>query len=507
MRGERAARLLASAATLSATLSQPVRGLETTLAGRRFELTGYGEARQVLDANQDTQAERTFLQLLLRTRYSLTDGLSLESVVSGAYGGPATDSTGAGIYTLDQVFQSRSPSLELEEAFLDWHTASFDVRVGKQKFAWGKLDRFQAVDVLNTERYSDLLLEEDERKIGAPALQVSYSLPERFSPTEESRFTVVWIPQYLPFRFPRPEERWFPPAGMPPSMISIPSFPCVNRTVEAFDAPVGFATSNRSAPDFEPENWGYAARFSGYAGGLDYGLYYYHGFDSQPAFRLSATASGVLDTSQPNDYLVTAATRLRPVFRQIDLWGADAAYAWGPLTMRAEGAFVRGRPFSRDLRSLIADPTQLAPQICAAFDHFDRGDPTAEIDLPPSFVERNAFEWGVGVDYDLFGYLLLVQVNQTDVLDNDIDLLIEDIETRVLANLRKTFLHDDLTAQLIAQRAIESEYTLLLPRLTYQVWRGLQVRVGYLMIGGRTSSVIGQYRKNDEAFFRIRYLF
>jgi hypothetical protein len=39
------------------------------------------------------------------------------------------------------------------------------------------------------------------------------------------------------------------------------------------------------------------------------------------------------------------------------------------------------------------------------------------------------------------------------------------------------------------------------------VWRGLQVRVGYLFIAGRTSSVVGQYRRNDEAFVRLRYLF
>lgn len=512
MRGERAARLLASAALLLVGWALPVRALETTLAGRRLDLTGHGEARQVLEVDEDTEAECTFLQLWLRTRYSLADGLHFETVASGQYGGPATESTGAGIYTFDQVFQSRSPSLELEEAFLDWQTNSVDLRVGKQKFAWGKLDRFQAVDVLNTERFSDFLLEEDERKIGVPAVQVSYSLPGNLSPTEESRLTLVWIPQYLPFRFPLPGERWFPPAAVPPDPFPVPELECprpmgMTRTVDGFSVPVSFATTNRSAPGFDLGNSGYAARFSGFAAGVDYALYYYHGFDSQPAFQLSAEAMGVANPNAANMFDVTAATELRPIFRRIDLWGADAAYAWGPLTMRAEAAYVRGRPFSRDLRSLIDNPDQLAPQICDALEQFDHGASTVAIDLSPSFVERDAVEWGFGVDYDLSGYLLLLQVNQTDVLENHVDLLIEDVETRLLANLRKSFLHDDLTAQLIAQHAIESDYSLLLPRLTYQVWRGLQVRVGYLFIAGRRSSVIGQYKKNDEAFLRLRYLF
>ena len=169
---------------------------------------------------------------------------------------------------------------------------------------------------------------------------------------------------------------------------------------------------------------------------------------------------------------------------------------------------ARGRRKRQGLCGLAGQhPRQLAPQIRSAIGQFLAGADQVSIDLGESFARRDAVEWGIGADYTLSGYLFLLQVNQTDVIDNDVDLLIEDVETRLLANLRKKLLHDDLELQLIAQHAIESDYSVLLPRLTYRVWKGLELRCGYLFLAGRRSSTIGQYKHNDEAFVRLRYLF
>ena len=104
-------------------------------------------------------------------------------------------------------------------------------------------------------------------------------------------------------------------------------------------------------------------------------------------------------------------------------------------------------------------------QIAAALREFAAGHSPVPVQLPQSFAVRNAVEWGLGVDYTWEGYLFLLQVNQTDILHNDVDLLIKNVDTVLLANLRKNFLHDDLTAQLIAIQGFESGYTLLMPRI------------------------------------------
>jgi hypothetical protein len=255
------------------------------------------------------------------------------------------------------------------------------------------------------------------------------------------------------------------------------------------------------------EHAGYAARFSAFTAGLDYALSYYHGFDMQPAFQLTAEVLAGPEPGGPVGRSLSAQTELNPVFRQIDAWGADAAYSWGSFTFRGECAYVRGRPFARDLRMLISDPRELAPQIRDAIAALAAGATRAPVELPPGFAQRDAVEWGAGVDYTVGGYLFLLQMNQTDVLRNQVDLLIRDVEARIMANVRKSFWHDDIEVQLLGTYGISSDYTSLLPRLTYRVWKGLELRLGYLFIAGRESSPVGQYKRNDQGFVRLRYLF
>jgi hypothetical protein len=490
---------VAAAVTIAVLGANPAPAVELTAAGRALELSGWLEVRGIVRANRSTPNELVLEQLFLRGRYTLSEHVALEAAVNTEHGGPATEETKGGIYSYRSVFQSVSPSVQFEDAFVDLTFDALDLRLGMQKFAWGKLDRIQPTDVLNVERYSDpFLLDEEERKIAVPAIQGSYALPRRDWIPEESRLTAVWIPQYFPYRFPLLGERWFPPAGVPPSTFPVPQL--------MTSIPLGFQLDNTSPPSFSMANAGYAGRLTGFSRGVDYALCYYHGFDRAPAFLLTAEASGEPSPLPPFVRNVAATTSLSPVFRSIDLFGGDAAYAWGDFTFRFEAAFISGRPFSRDVRFLVSDPTQLAPEIARVLAELQRGISPVPVQLPQSFAVRNAVEWGLGVDYTWEGYLLLLQVNQTDILHNEVDLLVKNIDTVLLANLRKDFWHDTLTAQLIAIQAIESGYTLLMPRLTYRFWEHFEARAGYLFISGSQNSVVGQYKDNDEAFFWLRYL-
>lgn len=474
-------------------------GIAFEVAERPLDLTGWLMVRQGIPVNRSTPDDRTLEQLWLRGKYSPIGPLTLDATVNLQNGGPTTERTKAGIYSYREVFQSVSPSATFEEAFAELAFDTWEVRAGLQKFAWGRLDRIQAVDVINPERYSDpILLEEDERKIGVPAIQGSYFLPRARWIPEEARLTLIWLPQYFPYWFPLPGERWYPPAATPPSAFDIPA---LGRSI-----PLGFQVVNSAPPSFRLENAGYAARAAAFTAGIDYALYYYHGFDSRPAFLLTAEAAGRPSPEPPFVADLTATTRLFPVFRTVDLFGADAAYAWDRFTFRAELAFVSGRPFSRDLRSLVTDPTQLAPEIARALAAIAQGRSPVPVRLPQSFQSRSAIEWGIGADYTWSDYLFLLQVNQTDILNNDVDLLIDNVDTVLSANLRRNFLHDDLSVQLIAMQGIESGYTLLMPRITYRFWERLEARAGYLFISGREQSLIGQYKDNDEAFVWLRLL-
>lgn len=497
----------------AALLAAPLvaHGLTAYINERPIDLDGMLEVREVIEADRSAARDRTRELLRLRGTAEISDAVRAAAALAGRNGGPSFRATKSGTYNLTDVFQDVNPSVEVEELYVDFDLYPVDLRIGKQKLHWGKLDRSQPNDLFNPYQFNDSLLDEQaENKIGIPAVRVGAALPERSWLPQEGRLALAWAPMYVPFRFSEPGERWFPPAATPVDVFHIPAglvdIPG-QGPIPALDIPVGFATRNAPPPPPSLKNSSLNLRFSGFAAGVDFAVYYYHGFDTQPAFRLLAEATAAPAPETALGLALGAETTLEPVFRHVEAWGADAAYTLGPVTLRAEGAFVRGRPFTRDLRALITDPAQLADQLAHALAEFQGGQSRVPIDLGASFVERDAAEWGIGADYTWNGWLALCQLNQTDVFDNRLPLLIEDVETRFLVNLRKDFWRDRVHAQLIGVHALESDYSLLLPRVTIDLTDTVAVRAGYLAIAGRRTSLLGQYKDNDQGFVHLRLSF
>ncbi len=518
MRGVRRVRLMI-AAVAQLWLAGTACAMQTTVGGRQVDVDTTLSIREVAEENRSSPHERTLEWLRVHAAASFADWLRFDSTTLALNGGPTFQADRSGVYSWDHVFQDISPAVDFEEAYFDVFLRSVDLRIGKQKVAWGKLDRTQPNDLINPLTYSNPLVEDEaERKIGVPALQASYYLPATPFLPPEGRVTAIWVPRYVPYRFPLATcrvqngtshcapERWFPPAALPPPTFRLPLPP--GSPVPSFDVPLAFQTANGSLPSWRLENSELGLRYSALVHDVDFALYYFHGFDVQPAFRLSAKAFGAPSTTPPlfiDLKSLVGATTLSPAFHHIDSWGADLAYTIGGFTIRGEGAFVRGRPFSRDLRTLLTDPTPIAPAIAQALRELAMGAGSADVALPESFAVRDSVEWGVGGDYLYEGYMLLAQINQTDVLHNSVDLLIKDVETRLLLNLRKAFLSDSVRTQLVAIHAIESDYTVVRPKLFYQFTDHVGGEVGYLFIAGRAHSVGGEYRRNDEAWVRAEY--
>jgi hypothetical protein len=480
-------------ALLSAVLVPEAGAWRGEAAGGELEIGGYLETRQVFRVDRATPTELNLqrLQLDLRSwwgeRTTFMLGTSLQN------GGPATRETRAGFYNLDDVFQSVAPAVEIEEAVLGFDLDALQLRLGQIKHAWGKLDRHQPNDGLNPERYADpILLDEKERKIGVPSLEATYYLPERGWVPEESGLTVVVVPRYVPFRLPLPGERWFPPNAVPPDTFAVP------LDGGAIAVPLSLEVDNRSPPAFTFENASYAARFAAHWRGADWALYYYRGIQTAPLFRLDARAE--LSPSPPG---VVGTTILSPVFNHVDTWGGDLAWTLDRFSFRAEMAYTRDQGFNRDLLTLVDDP-DLIPAIEDALAELAAGAPSAAVDLGETFAISDAVQWGVSVDTRVRDIDVLFEVSQTNVLENHLPLLIEDDETVLLTDLRRGFLRDDLTLQLIAIYGASSDYTVLMPRLTYRFRDRAEIRLGYAHISGNSRSRLGQYKDNDEGYVRLR---
>ncbi len=472
----------------------PVFAWRGEVDGREVEIGGYVETRQVFRIDRATEHELNLQRVQIEARAWLHEQLSFDLVTSLQNGGPATRSTRSGFYDIDNVFQSVAPAVEIEEASLRLNVDSFEFRVGQIKHSWGKLDRYQPNDEINPERYSDpILLDESDRKIGVPSIEATFHLPESDWTPEESAFTVVIVPRYVPFRVSQPGERWFPPNAVPPASI-----PIRLSEDETVDVPLSLEARNAAPPSFSPSNASYAARFAAHWSGLDYALYYYHGIQTSPVFDLNARADVV--ATAPG---VTGTTILSPVFQPIQMWGGDLAFTLGQFGIRAEVAYTHDRAFNRDLRSLLGDPA-LDAAVQQALEELNAGASSAAVDIGETFSISDSVQWGVGVDTAISDFDLLFELSQTHVLDNQLPLLIEDDETVLLADVRRGFLRDDLTLQMVSVYGATSDYTVLMPRVTYRLYDRFEIRLGYLHIAGRTGSRLGQFKNNDEAFVRLR---
>lgn len=478
---------------LSAAAAYP---LQISLYPYKVDVEGKLELLDVERVETDNPYQDPEGKLRLRLGTDLASHFRLQTDLTGTAGGTPRHSPRAGVYDYDHVLQDISPSLEVGEAYLDYYSPRLEVRAGLQRFAWGKLDGIQPNDLLNPEKFYDPVLEEEnDRKIGIPAIAPTFYLPAPSSMPSDLRLTAVWEPIFVPYYFPDQDERWYPPLGRVPRQSRVLGFTSNNQA----------RFVNRPLPSRSLEHGTFALRMTGLIVGADFGLYYFDGYDTAPTLDVSARGFVRLDPLNPQGFDVRSEIEIFPVFDRIRSAGADLAYSMLGATFRAEAAYVMGRGYPRSIRDVVARPEQIGTldTILLAAGR----EQEVPVRLEPASVRRDGIEWGVGGDTLWGDTFVLLQVNQTAILDNHVDLLISNFETRLAMTVRRSFYDDKLKAELIGLYGIQGVYGIAHPRVTYSVNDHVDVRVGYLLIEGHEKSILGQYKANDEGYVRVRLLF
>jgi hypothetical protein len=107
------------------------------------------------------------------------------------------DLTVEGWVRSDDLFREQASWGELREAYLDLRRDNVDIRVGKQIIVWGRADRLNPTDNLTPRNFTLLAVEDDDQRVGTPAVRLSYFL-DRFS------LTGIWLPHFAPHVIPLP---------------------------------------------------------------------------------------------------------------------------------------------------------------------------------------------------------------------------------------------------------------------------------------------------------------
>jgi len=482
----------------------------------RWTPGGYVEAYIVGKTEHDSPNQRPSGIIDLNLGGAFGRAVRLFADATSTFGGTPVDPSGGGVIDPRFAFQNLSPQVEFQEAYAELLLDRFELRLGLQKFAWGRLDTFNPTDILNPRRFTDpFVRRESDLKVGIPALRAAYFL-DTFGFIENPSVTAVWVPVPVSFRFPLPEERWFPPAAnVPEELVIPPGF--LAPGLPGTTVTTALVTQNAPAA-WRLDNGAGALRVSGTTASADWSLLYYGGPETAPAFDFTTSVfspsarakidMGVMpDIGDLADLSATAV--LTPRFGRIQLVGGDVSFPFHGFTVRGELAFGFDRFVPRSTADLIGLDNigaVVRPNLQQIVAGLLAGE-TVPIDLGQLFVRRDVIEWGAGVDYAIDGWVPVLQINQSAVLDNDLNLLVPDVDTRLLAALRRSFFDDRLAGELVGVQGLERSYTTLQLRATYSFTDHFWVRAGYLFIAGTRNSVIGEYNRNDEVFVQARYSF
>jgi hypothetical protein len=520
MRNDRRAAALGFVALVTSLLtSRPGWGALSLNSDRfgHWRFGGWTEGYAVVPIDMSTPRQLPESLTALQATGDIRDVLRVVLDARTMFGGPQMHATGFGLVNLRDTFQNTSPQEEIEEAYADVFLPSVDLRIGKQKFAWGKLDLFQPTDVVDPKRYTDpFIMSAEDQKIGIPAIRASYYPPglgEHWP--QDMRATLIWVPMPIPPRFPLQDERWFPAAYTVPATTLIPGSE-FGPGAPDLQSTNTFLTAN-NPPPWQLSKGAIALRLNGLWHGTDWDLYYYNGLETAPAFALDTalTAPNPSDFGRcvlgavPGPCEIQSTTVLRPTTGRIQLAGADAAFETHGIAVRGEGAFSTSRFLPRSVSELLS-PDNLVnstkEELMELVTNLVSGK-QVPIQLGDLFVRRDIIDWGVAIEYPYRGWTPVLQLNQTAVLNNSTNLLVSNVDTRLLFAVRKSFFAEKLQTDTGLVQGVARGYTTGGVRFSYAITDALRARIGYLLIAGSRNTEIGQFGENDEAYVQLRYSF
>lgn len=358
--------------------------------------------------------------------------------------------------------QKISPiEIDLREAYLDLYglfSKNLDLRIGRQRIAWGAADKLNPTDNLNPNDLEDIW--DFGRHLASNSIQVSYYL-------NNWSVNAVFIPVFSPAILPQ--------AGGADALLS------------HFTLPSVFAYRNITDTIIMPDrnikqSAVYGAKVAYKIFNYDFSLsYVYTRYDLPMLNRVTFTPT-------PNLGQVDLAYRLS--FPRTNIIGFDLAGAVKDVGVWAEGALCLP-----EKTILITDMSLLG-----------MGSQDTIV------LEKPYLRYIVGLDYTLKngiyinGQYLRGFVHERGI-GNLTDYFTFAVEWKFLQDrLKLNPLNSAL--EIKSWRDIKNNYALVLsPEINYNPFSGAELSIGYRWLEGSNTTTFGRVKDNDELYLKVKFSF
>jgi hypothetical protein len=469
-------------------------------------LSGYMEFKGVCAMDHDSPDEDPSGVLGLELEAKSAPWNSLMVSIRAVQDGKVLDAGEHGAF-LDfrRVYQDRTPYISVDEAYVDFYTGRADLRVGIQKFAWGRLDEINPTDNLNPEDLTEAVISDEvDRKIGVPAIKLDcYS--------EMANVELAFVPFYVPYRLPDSDERWFPGVLKPPKTVY--AGPAVGTV------PVKTTYADMDVPARTLQNSEAGVRVSRQVGGWDLSVSYFTGYDPMPLTEAVVDLDVSVTDPLSLGYAAGSRVTLAQAVHRVHVFGFDFTTTVSDFTLRGEYAYFHGKRFNRKLEDvlegLVTRETMegiyddfLSEYMASGGTHASQ---TFRLDVDNT-VEMDAMKYGLGVDYIHGDTSLSVQCIQEYVPDHDesrpVYFIKDGFDTLLTVLLKQFFLQNTLELNARAAYDLEFHDYVFRPSVKYNFTDRVQGTLGFVWIGGgERDSMFGQFRHNDEFYARLRCSF
>ncbi|MBW2332180.1 MAG: hypothetical protein JRF08_01610 [Deltaproteobacteria bacterium] len=353
-------------------------------------------------------------------------------------------------------------NLDFREAYVDLYGFLFDnldIRIGRQRIAWGTADKLNPTDNLNPDDIEDIW--DFGRHLGSDALKASYYL-------RDWTFEAVYIPIFTPAVLPRGDLA----SALSPSM-ELPTGLTLRDLTDTIIMPTNnFKESSITGVKILNNFFGY-----------DFSLSYVYGRDDLPLTRK------VTFTPTDKSGEIDIASEL--IYPRMHIAGIDMAGAIANIGVWAEVAVF----FPEEVK-MTTDLSALGMGIQEAIALDDK--PYVKYILGADYTFKN----GIYINGQYLHGFIHEKGN-------------DNLEDYFMFGLEKKFFNDKLKIIPIGGgieikdfKDIENNYALILsPEIAYFPVDDAELTLGIRLIDGKGTTAFGRVKDKDELYFKVKYSF